>query len=726
MILKNSFWTSSKENFKRRVWPFALFCLLLLFVYPVRIAMIMNTQVSLSMTLQALQKDAFSYIGFDAASVCCLTAGAIISAMQGFLWLYNRKKVDMYGSQPISAVKRFRTIYVNGILIYFVPHIIAKLLSVLVIRVIGGFSGIMLLNFCIGLIAELVYFLAIYNVTLAAVMLCGHGVIAGLATCVFLGYEPILRLVIDEYKSSFFVTYSYIGRANAPYYFTPLAKGVDLVGNSREIWSIKGFEIGSVAKNVWLPMLPTMLYLLVFGIIVGMIAYVCYKKRPMEASGVAVAFPVIKAPIKVAICFLAGLIGGIGFYGLSGHNIVFALIGLVSGLVISQFLMEIIYQFDIRALLHGMKSFAVCCVMAVGFFMIFWLDLMGYDRFVPKADDVEYASIRINFDNAYMKDFVDEEFNYDWISEYEMENMKLHDPSAVIALAEKGMGRDAFKEKEVEREIMGDYTNDLWCEVLYQMKSGKQVCRAFYIDYEEQEDIMNALFKQREFKEGSDILLRDDISALFDICEATYYNGTVGSKIPNDRVSGLMEDYIADYTDMTFSDIKKDVPYGLIQLSYRKDNAVHMLNYPVFTTYERTIADLNDCNVTLEFKVDPAAVGSVTVSNYSCNEESIDSVAWEDMTFYEEGNGSGIPDEVHHVYEEPQQIQEILKNVCNTEMANYSYIYKEAVAPGMDIELTSAGNELANQYNWYNMYVLFKSGSVPEFVKRDVGVIERR
>ena len=79
--------------------------------------MIMNTQVSLSMTLQALQKDAFSYIGFDAASVCCLTAGAIISAMQGFLWLYNRKKVDMYGSQPISAVKRFRTIYVNGILI---------------------------------------------------------------------------------------------------------------------------------------------------------------------------------------------------------------------------------------------------------------------------------------------------------------------------------------------------------------------------------------------------------------------------------------------------------------------------------------------------------------------------------------------------------------------------------------------------------------------------------
>ena len=724
MMLKSSFWTSRKENLKRRIWPLALFGLFLLFVYPVRIAMILSTQIADGKLLITVQKDAFSYVGFDVASVISLTLGAVICGLQGFQWLYNRKKVDMYGSQPVSLANRYRIVYGNGILIYFIPHIIAKLLSIVVIALMGGFSGIMLLHFGICLLAELIYYLAIYHVTLVAVMLCGHGVIAILATGVLLFYEPLVRSLLVEYKSYFYYTYTYRG-GEERFFFSPVMQGINMISENYNIWEIHGFALSDIAKVIWLGILPHVLYLLVFGAVFGLLAYLCFKKRPMEACEVAIAFPVVKAPVKIAICFLAGLVGGIAFHGLSNHNIIFTILGLLSGLVIAQFVMEIIYQFDIRGLFHGMKSFAVAFVLTAGVFSVFWLDLFGYDKYIPKAEDIASAGIKIEFDNSYNKNYVDEKFDATWMDNYDLENMEIQDVSTILTLAEAGMGRDRVKRIREEKDNDSYHSKALLCTVRYNLKNGKSVDRNFYIDYEQQEDTLNALFADKAYKKGSDIILQENMTELFDICEATYYNGTIDSKIPNDRVAELMKNYQLDYQDMTFSEIKKDIPYGTIRLSYKIDNIRNTLDYPVYTTYKRTTADLLDCGAILEMVIRPEAVGNITITNYNCADANLAYVSSEDMVYYENSE-SEYPDYIVHTYDEPEQIEKILEGVYSMEMTNYCYIYNEAVVPGVDLELKSSNNELANQYNWYDVYVQFRAGCAPEFVRNDMGIGEGR
>ena len=49
--------------------------------------------------------------------------GAVIG-MQGFSYLYDRRKVDMYHSVPVSKQKRFWVIYVNGIIIYLTGNLV--------------------------------------------------------------------------------------------------------------------------------------------------------------------------------------------------------------------------------------------------------------------------------------------------------------------------------------------------------------------------------------------------------------------------------------------------------------------------------------------------------------------------------------------------------------------------------------------------------------------------
>ena len=176
---------------------------------------------------------------------------------------------------------------------------------------------------------------------------------------------------------------------------------------------------------------------------------------------------------------------------------------------------------------------------------------------------------------------------------------------------------------------------------------------------------------------------------------------------------------------MTFSDIKKDIPYGTIRLSYKKDNIRNTLVYPVYTTYKRTTADLIDCGAILEMVIRPEAVGNITITNYNCADANLAYVSSEDMVYYENAEAE-YPDYIVHTYDEPEQIEKILEGVYSMEMTNYCYIYNEAVVPGVDLELKSSNNELANQYNWYDVYVQFRAGCAPEFVKNDVGIGEGR
>ena len=132
---------------------------------------------------------------------------AILFAVQGFCWLYSRRKTDLYFSVPESLKKRYMLICGNGILVYSFSTLTALLLDWIIGAAFHGMTGILAAQSLLAWFVEQLAFIAMYQVALVAVMLTGNILTALLGCAVFFSYELAVRFLIDELKTMFFASY---------------------------------------------------------------------------------------------------------------------------------------------------------------------------------------------------------------------------------------------------------------------------------------------------------------------------------------------------------------------------------------------------------------------------------------------------------------------------------------------------------------------------------------
>lgn len=708
MTLRNSFLTNLKENIKRRVWPMALYSLLLLFLYPVRIAIILSNEIEWEATKLNLQKDAFTYLGFDATTMVVVAICAVLSALQGFSWLYQKKRVDMYMSQPVSAKKIFATNYLGGLFAFFIPFIVTQWLSVMIVFIMGAGSTVMQINNLFSLLICILFFFVVYNITILAMMLCGHMAVAGLAAGVFLLYDFVVYGIVAVYFESYFRTFSYRYTEFYKYILSPLYKAGEMIGYTKNIWDKRDFTLQYAWETTMQPMGKGMLWFLVQGTIALGLALWCFLHRPMENSDKAIAFPKIKQPIKVVMIATAGLGMSVCLYSFSEAKTGFALLGLVSGILIGQFIMEIIYDFDIKSFMKGKFGLAIGAVVAVAVYASFSLDLFGYDSYIPDAEDVESAAISISFYTDIHNRIIEEDFDVTWNWDEPLEEMEITNISPILQLAQHGMGKDDGKFEQVDT---------VWAELCYHMKNGRDVYRSIPIDYEADAAILDELFVDEQYKAKSQ--LSEDLQGFYQICDASYSNGIEEQKVTDKNAAMLMEYYRQDYMDMTFTDVKNTIPYGRITLSYLLNGYPNSVDYPVYPTYERTIAYLEGKGIVLRDSIDVDAVASIEVTNYNY----VDETEYSPEELIELGNGTayaqaeGRMEKV--IYEDKAQIEEILNAAYSSEMLDYRYI-SDTVVHDLEITINTSDNQNAYIYDWYSIYMEFTKDSVPQFVCEDL------
>ena len=108
MTSRNSFWDRSRENHKRRIWVWIVSVFVQLVVYIGFVTIYLtrirrwNTEGAYR-TTEAFKRamceatqDALGFSNYEGGIVIAL---AVIIGMQGFAYLYDRRKVDMYGFQ---------------------------------------------------------------------------------------------------------------------------------------------------------------------------------------------------------------------------------------------------------------------------------------------------------------------------------------------------------------------------------------------------------------------------------------------------------------------------------------------------------------------------------------------------------------------------------------------------------------------------------------------------
>ncbi|MBO5209109.1 MAG: hypothetical protein J6B68_07165 [Lachnospiraceae bacterium] len=703
MTSKNLFWVRCKENNKRRIWVWIVSILLQLVSYPAVMTVYLSRiqfwnkegmYATKDIYKTALYEATADAIGFQPKTYMFVIILALLIGMQGFSYLYDRKKVDMYHSVPIPMESRYATIYWNGIASYLIPCIASIFIAILIALTQGAMGGTVLAECGYAFVLNLLFFLVIYHTTILAVMLTGNKVITGFLIFGFLFLEYFAVQLYNGLKYTFFDT--------ADNYFTNLEPQLSPIYDySMKVYELKWETDLTKIGDIIFPMYIKWFVLMA---VLGVIAYLCYWKRPAESAGKAIAFGKAKPVLKVVIATMVGAAICYLVYESAYYNVWITVLAMLAGTILCCGALEVIFEFDIRAMIKHLVSSGVSIGIVLIIFCIYHFDILGYDTYVPDVEDVESFAL---YTGTYYQDYFREGDGYDYITEneYYKQNMFLTSVEEICELVKKS--------QNIEGEEMGEGRQFY---VLYRLKSGREVSRRFYVDFDDasNEELLNEIVGNEEYINGVYQIAKAEKVLENKTLEISYSNGTVEKALPSVDAEKIKEAWLKDMEQFDFSLARHNRPCGKIELLFT--DCYNIWNLPVYDSFTNTIDYLKENNAYYPLELNPEDIASVTVTNYHYS-------LYEEATLYEESTINSkvvatsvtAATDVTETFTEPEEIAEIVAHIYPT---NLDLNWNSVDELEQDYEITiafKAGADYPYGAGYY--YYQFINGEVPGFVE---------
>lgn len=446
-------------------------------------------------------------------------------------------------------------------------------------------------------------------------------------------------------------------------------------------------------------------YILITGLLI-LLALFLYKKRPSEAAGKAMAFPVSKPIIKFLLVVPATLIGGIFLKQIAINSSTgwFAF-GLILAFVISNALIEIIFNFDIRSAFKNMKPMIFSGIVVTIIACIFQFDLLKYDEYIPDKNDIKHVGVYISGLDGYLSYYernLDENgFEYEYSETYQLENMQITDFGAVYALAGKGI-ENAKKGLEIEK----DYYH---YKIKYTLKNGRTIYRNYLLASEETYDLLKDIYENEEYKkvhypindwEAKDIIAVH-CKSILDEMEVSLNDA---------EKQEFLDIYRQELMELTLEDLANtspqlslefeltngiSVPNEDIKLKSIKRNTSIFSRYYVYPQFVKTKEFLKAHGFDVDKQINTQDILSATVSNIQ----------------------SG--DETNITYSDKEKIAAILPNLVETEY----YWENSTIIKGtsdLSVQLLLRKDEFGNEIYYYYYF----RDMIPDFVREDVNYMD--
>jgi ABC-2 type transport system permease protein len=466
---------------------------------------------------------------------------------------------------PVKKERRFFVIWLNGVLIYAIPCFASVLVSLLY----GSAQGLAPLTVWGTVLwthlTAFALYLALYHLCILAVMLTGHIVFTVFFIGILQGYELLMQGLYFLMMDEFFRTYVY----------------------NSEIPLMLTSPYFQVFDPSWWSLLVLPLQILAFLAL----AYFAYSKRQADAVGRALAFRIAEPVLKVALAVPATIVMAMvfrsatqyGSYGNEGSPI-FIIVASVITVTLVCCLLEVIYEFDIKAAIRQKRYILICGGAAALIFLAFRFDIAGYDRYIPRANSL--ASYAVVVPGAASDSLFDKEGGYISTRDYASANMYATDIASILALAALQPGRNPTGNGygNYEYDDLGRYN---YVYVLYRLKSGREVKRLVYINHNNQQtqSLLNSIVSTEEYKKGAYVELADYFDAYWLEarergwnleCSYRYYQDGWAEEyvllISRRDVPRLFEAYRQDLRAMNYYDIiERDDYEGEIRLALEWD-----------------------------------------------------------------------------------------------------------------------------------------------------------
>ncbi len=777
MTSKNSFLASIKENNKRRLWVWMLSALFFVLAIPVEISITISRQMNSLKLLTDTYGAAFAgeamrerlinsmcgQLGFSSPLPVLTTIIAVSAGIQGFSYLYSRKKIDFYMGMPVKRSKRFLIIWLNGIILYVLPYFLGLLISLLIAAGNGAVDGRVLFTAFAALGVNIIYYLSVYHMAILALMLTGNLVITGFGFFVFCFYEYMVRYMLQGYRSLFFKYFSYHSMDVAPkvspfMWYTEIADTFSY----KNIINIKYFAA-----------------LLVFALVIGVISYACYLKRPAEAAGKAMTFQITKPVIKILLTVpMALLIGGViadmvdyePATALKGGGYVIFSLALV--VVIGSGLIQSIYEFDIKGMVHKKSHIVLSGVITALIFLVFRYDLFGYDAYVPKPEKIEsVAFIPSDYETIYGGGArFDEKGEYLSEEEYAKKYMHLTNAEDVCELASLSMEAYNFLSDTTSRaDAMVFAPGNKWstATLLYRLKNGREVYRRIWVNVENEQtaELLDRIIGSDEFKRGYLPGAAENLMGILENTDrykvgAAYGNTVYWEELAREEIKEFIQVYQKDLARANFSNVKENLPVGMGRITISEEIKGRGYGYfsgseyaystrswdvamNVYPFYEDTIAWLKEHGYYMEFQLNREDVEHIQIMNHNTEaynelmqKQSMEAGAvlpelaggdiaapsyaygYHSTLDYEEDT---IDTRVYADYTDEEAIDEIVARVYPGDMVEGDWDFGVAGETDYTVYIYfKADSPITRKYgSSMSINYMFPEGQVPDFVKED-------
>lgn len=691
MMSKISFSKMTLSDMKRRIWMPAVVGFLLLMLMPVVTLVLINGDLDAvakhMITQKQMMQKLTSWVRMNGPATAIALITAIVSAFSGFRYLYAGKKVDVFHSIPVKREKIFLSQYISGVIMFIAPFLICEALMLLVC----GAKGVMTVALSVaalkGMVVMFISYLLFYNVTIFVIMLTGK-MLVGFFGMVTLGtYFPALYVVLLGYCQLFLESFYEGPTENLVSSWIPYLSPVTLFAGMQT----RGDIFGNAEETSRSLLIIFMAISIAIILLTFVLSFLLYRRRGSEAAGKSMAFARSKPVIKVMLMVLFGLGSGLFFAYFGNRVSMWLFFGVVLGLLVSQFLIEIIYAFDVKQLLAHKKSFGVAVIGTIGITLIFGLDVLGYDRFEAKQDQLEVLEIsRGSFDHRYstQEGFSDIDFK---------------DVPEIYELIRKS------KETMKEYSDISDMYDDMYdsetnktasFSVHYKMKNGSDRYRTYWVDMSKAEKELESLYAQESFKKAQYSIFDINSKEIKNV-RVTDYNGEIFINASVEETRKLTEALRKDILSLSYQDIMTSAPFGELGFDYPSGSSAmnYMYDrteyYPLYASYKNTLKQLENMNYRIKSEITLEDITEIKVDQYDAWSQTENEVS-----------------DAAKTYTDPEQLKEIMKGSLN-DVASDAYQIDEdliIIAYYQD----DLGNEQQEHYR-------FKQGEVPDYIEQDFG-----
>lgn len=592
-----------KEDLRQRAWLIAILSTMTFLFQPLMLIIGINERRNwlANFSMDFSQKDfdiwLSDFMGFNnTALIICVSIFAILCGVSGFYYLHSKEKLNLIHSLPLRREKLFFIQFISGFLIFLIPFTLSLLISLLSIS-FQGYMHLELLKVSFAAFGiHILFFLYLYTLTVFAMIVTGKLLIGLLLTISLFTYGTLIVALFRLLAIRFFSTY-FLKVAN--YRFPSLyitTSGSD--GFSSPLLAYISSLNQMAQQNI-----P---YRLILFSVIGTIVFLLlgiflYGLRPTETAGKPIAFLHAEPVLKVFLSVPLG-IGGAFYLGSmanqDSNNIVFFILAVLCTFIFA-IIIEFIYTLDFRHLFAKKKALLLSIMLTFGITAIYKFDLLKYDNYLPKKNDIESMAI-------YLDDF-NYRFNYPISSDIQatksfLDSHAIDDFDSCYQLAQKGAAK--FDTEDENAQIVN---------IKYNLKNGRNIYRMYLVNASDVQNCSKHLLNNLKYKKA---LFQTELYSSLDFTSVEVtdiYQATSRLNISSKQMKTLLNIYQNDLINASYFDLTNQFPTGFITFDAKNSFDVYMR--PLFRSFSNTYSYLKELGYSFPVEIDSNKISQIEVTN---------------------------------------------------------------------------------------------------------------